>query len=111
MDPMVEAGIVELRREHPGWGPRTLEYPRSIGMTELGVAASLGHLGVEDPARWSAVAPRRPRAEAGGASAYARVPGFVRRVSRRSGPIESYIIHFDWRPVTALRHRNSQVFS
>ena len=24
MDPVVEARIVELRREHPGWGPRTI---------------------------------------------------------------------------------------
>jgi transposase len=24
MDPLVEARVVELRREHPGWGPRTL---------------------------------------------------------------------------------------
>ena len=26
MDPVVEARIVEMRREHPGWGPRTLEH-------------------------------------------------------------------------------------
>lgn len=26
MAPMVEARIVELRREHPGWGPRTIEH-------------------------------------------------------------------------------------
>jgi transposase InsO family protein len=26
MDVLVEARIVELRREHPGWGPRTLEH-------------------------------------------------------------------------------------
>jgi transposase InsO family protein len=26
MDPVVEARIVELRREHPGWGPRTILY-------------------------------------------------------------------------------------
>jgi transposase InsO family protein len=26
MDPVVEARIVELRREHPGWGPRTIEH-------------------------------------------------------------------------------------
>src|SRR3954463_10407608 len=26
MGPVVEARIVELRREHPGWGPRTLEH-------------------------------------------------------------------------------------
>jgi len=26
MDPVVEARIVELRREHPGWGPRTIGY-------------------------------------------------------------------------------------
>jgi transposase InsO family protein len=26
MSPEVEAAIVELRREHPGWGPRTLAY-------------------------------------------------------------------------------------
>jgi transposase InsO family protein len=26
MDPEVEARIVEMRREHPGWGPRTLEH-------------------------------------------------------------------------------------
>jgi transposase InsO family protein len=26
MTPVVEARIVELRREHPGWGPRTLEH-------------------------------------------------------------------------------------
>jgi transposase InsO family protein len=26
MDPVVEAQIVELRREHPGWGPRTIGY-------------------------------------------------------------------------------------
>jgi len=26
MSPMVEARIVELRREHPGWGPRTIEH-------------------------------------------------------------------------------------
>ena len=26
MDPVVEARVVELRREHPGWGPRTLEH-------------------------------------------------------------------------------------
>jgi transposase InsO family protein len=26
MDPVVEARIVQLRREHPGWGPRTLEH-------------------------------------------------------------------------------------
>jgi transposase InsO family protein len=26
MDPVIEARIVELRREHPGWGPRTLEH-------------------------------------------------------------------------------------
>jgi transposase len=26
MDPVIEARVVELRREHPGWGPRTLEH-------------------------------------------------------------------------------------
>jgi transposase InsO family protein len=26
MDPVVEARIVELRRDHPGWGPRTIEH-------------------------------------------------------------------------------------
>ena len=26
MDPAAEARIVELRREHPGWGPRTIEH-------------------------------------------------------------------------------------
>ena len=26
MPPVVEARIVELRREHPGWGPRTIAY-------------------------------------------------------------------------------------
>jgi len=26
MGPLVEARIVELRREHPGWGPRTIEH-------------------------------------------------------------------------------------
>ncbi len=26
MDPALEARIVELRREHPGWGPRTIEH-------------------------------------------------------------------------------------
>ena len=26
MTPVVEARIVELRREHPGWGPRTIEH-------------------------------------------------------------------------------------
>ena len=26
MDPVVEARIVELRHQHPGWGPRTLEH-------------------------------------------------------------------------------------
>ena len=26
MDPVVEAQIVELRREHPGWGPHTIGY-------------------------------------------------------------------------------------
>ena len=33
MSPVVEARIVELRRAHPGWGPRTIEHrgPRGCG--------------------------------------------------------------------------------
>jgi transposase len=30
MSPEVEARIVELRREHPGWGPRTLAHRLSV---------------------------------------------------------------------------------
>ncbi len=30
MSPQVEARIVELRREHPGWGPRTLGHRLAV---------------------------------------------------------------------------------
>ena len=43
MDPVVEARVVEMRREHPGWGPRTIVY----WLEREGVAPLPGRTSVE----------------------------------------------------------------
>jgi transposase-like protein len=50
MDPVVEARIVALRQEHPGWGPRTLGAARDEERVDGGsVAVGSGDLALHPP--------------------------------------------------------------
>jgi len=53
MDPVVEVGVLEARRRHPGWGPRRIVHElgrRGLTASESGVNRALRRSGLIDPA-------------------------------------------------------------
>src|SRR6476660_9950607 len=53
MDPAVEVAVLEVRRRHPGWGPRRIVHElarQGLSCTESGVYRALRRAGVVDPA-------------------------------------------------------------
>src|SRR6478609_3358512 len=53
MDPAVEVAVLEVRRRHPGWGPRRIVHElarQGLSCTESGVYRALRRAGVIDPA-------------------------------------------------------------
>ena len=72
MPPEVEARIVEMRREHPGWGPRTIGHWLARRGVEPGAGAHVDGA-MSDPPR--AGHPAGPAAAPGGLQALGAVPG------------------------------------
>ncbi len=84
MSPVVEARIVELRRAHPGWGPRTILY----WLEREGVAPLPGRTSVERCLVATGSSPPRPASASARIQALGAGPsdGAVADGHRRRGP-------------------------